>query len=371
MFAFAVFATVAALAAQPAARPHTSQDADGTLAAVYSQAADLFVSPSGSDEGPCTSSAPCRSFDRAYQIARPGDVVEAAGGSYPSQTLTAKRGARSPYVVIREAAGQRAVVGGRGETINCIGFAGASHVLVAGFETPYVDVQGDPSQCGVGVGREGTHHVTLLDLDVGGVWVGADDVQVLDSDIGPNVNEGGTPTAVSGDDEDDSERVLFQGNEFHDYTSVDGNHQQCFAAWSGQRVTVRDNRFSNCETFHLWLVAERGQTISRYVIEGNTFRQPDPSIGISATIKVGDHGGALENVLLRDNKVLIGGIYVVQGYDEGGTGDIRLLDNGTRRGISLGSRENCLTDATYDEADVVYECRGNILVGAVLHPPPE
>ncbi len=368
MFTIAVLAIAAALAAQPAA-PVEGSAAPRELPhpGVYTQPADLFVSPSGADAGTCTEATPCRSFDRAYQVARPGDVVEVADGSYPSQTIAAKAEAGPKYVVIREAAGGRAIVGDRGATENCIAFEGAAYVLVAGFETPYVRVQGNPSQCGVSVGREGAHHVILLDLDVGGVWVGADDVRVFDSDIGPNVNEGGTPTAISGDETDDSQRVLFEGNDFHDYTSVGDNHQQCFAAWSGRRITLRDNHFYNCETFHLWLVAESGYEISDYLIEGNTFTQPDSSIAISSTIKLGDHGGALENIVLQDNRVLTDELYVVQGHDEGGTGDIRILDNRVREGISLGGGQDCMGEATYDDAGVVLECGGNRLVGAAVH----
>lgn len=368
----AVAAIAAALAAHSVAPADVSvPPRPGPYAAVYAQPADLFVSPSGSDDRACTKSAPCRSFDRAYQVARPGDVIEVAGGSYPSQTFTAKNGARRPFVVVREAVGERAIVGDRGATDNCIAFEGASYVLVAGFETPYVRVQGQPSQCGVSVGREGAHHLILLDLDVGGVWIGADDVRVIDSDIGPNVNQGGTPTAISGDETDDSERILFEGNDFHDYTSVDDYHQQCFAAWSGRRITLRDNHFYNCETFHIWLVAENGQTIADYLIEGNTFTQPDASIPISSTVKVGDHGGVLKHIVLRGNRVLTDEMYVLQGYDEGGRGGISIVDNKTTEPISLGTRENCMGDATYaPRPRLTYACRGNTLAGVVPHPPP-
>jgi hypothetical protein len=372
MFTIAVAAIAAALAAHPAAPADVSAPTRSQpYAALYTEPADLYVSPSGSDEGACTKASPCKSFDHAYQVAGPGDVIEAAGGSYPSQTFTAKSGAQRPYVVVREAVGQRAIVGDRGATDNCIAFEGASYVVVAGFETPYVRVQGDPSQCGVSVGREGAHHVDLIDLDVGGAWIGADDVQVLGSDIGPNVNQGGTPTAISGDDNDDSERVLFQGNTFHDYTSVDGYHQQCFAAWSGRHIALRNNDFYNCETFHIWLVAESGQTIADYLIEGNIFTQPDGSISISSTVKVGDHGGVLERVVLRENRVLADEMYVLQGYDEGGRGNISIVDNKTTEPISIGSLQDCMEDATYTpRPGLTYACRGNTRVGMGPHPPP-
>ena len=48
-----------------------------------------FVSTSGSDAGTCAASSPCQTFDRAYHVASPGEVIEVAAGSYPKQILTA------------------------------------------------------------------------------------------------------------------------------------------------------------------------------------------------------------------------------------------------------------------------------------------
>src|SRR5687768_17674383 len=47
--------------------------------------APLHIGPGGSDSNPCTAQRPCRSFDRAYRVASPGQVVEVAGGTYPGQ----------------------------------------------------------------------------------------------------------------------------------------------------------------------------------------------------------------------------------------------------------------------------------------------
>jgi hypothetical protein len=50
-------------------------------------AAQVFVSPAGVDENPCTFAAPCASFDRAYRAARLGQTIEIAQGTYGSQTI--------------------------------------------------------------------------------------------------------------------------------------------------------------------------------------------------------------------------------------------------------------------------------------------
>ncbi|HET8606518.1 MAG TPA: hypothetical protein VFL66_05745 [Gaiellaceae bacterium] len=47
----------------------------------------LYLSPTGSDAGPCTVAAPCASFDHAYETATPGTHVELEPGTYPGQTV--------------------------------------------------------------------------------------------------------------------------------------------------------------------------------------------------------------------------------------------------------------------------------------------
>src|SRR5919109_4094429 len=76
-------------------------------------AADLFVAPSGSDAGSCTASAPCRSFDRAYRVAAPGQTVEVAGGSYGGQSLGADASKTSTAdVTFASASGATVTLGG-------------------------------------------------------------------------------------------------------------------------------------------------------------------------------------------------------------------------------------------------------------------
>ena len=46
--------------------------------------ASRFVNASGSDRGNCTKRAPCKTLDRAYQVASPGETISVAGGVYSS-----------------------------------------------------------------------------------------------------------------------------------------------------------------------------------------------------------------------------------------------------------------------------------------------
>jgi hypothetical protein len=69
----------------------TANSYSSAVVAAATSGSTLFVSPSGSDSGSCSQSAPCQSFDRAYQVASPGStvVVTCPGSScsYPDQTI--------------------------------------------------------------------------------------------------------------------------------------------------------------------------------------------------------------------------------------------------------------------------------------------
>ncbi|HWH24271.1 MAG TPA: hypothetical protein VNW68_05185, partial [Candidatus Limnocylindria bacterium] len=51
------------------------------------EAAVLNVDPAGSDASTCTTSAPCRTFARAYSLAASGDLVTVRTGIYPRQDV--------------------------------------------------------------------------------------------------------------------------------------------------------------------------------------------------------------------------------------------------------------------------------------------
>jgi parallel beta-helix repeat protein len=65
----------------------------------------LYVSARGSDRARCTQSKPCRSITRAVTIARAGEEIDVARGSYPGEVVLTKRltirGSHSPVVDAR------------------------------------------------------------------------------------------------------------------------------------------------------------------------------------------------------------------------------------------------------------------------------
>jgi hypothetical protein len=111
--------TLDPLGAAVAARKRTAAAAAKSFlkAAGLIQTANVFVAANGNDNGSncrrfdgvrnpdSAGGSVCKSLDKAYHVARAGDTVEVAAGSYPPQTIAAKAGAAAPNVLIRPAAG--------------------------------------------------------------------------------------------------------------------------------------------------------------------------------------------------------------------------------------------------------------------------
>jgi parallel beta-helix repeat protein len=51
----------------------------------------LYVSPTGTDQGGCSQSAPCRTIQHAVQVAQAGNEIDVAAGSYTGQVTITKR----------------------------------------------------------------------------------------------------------------------------------------------------------------------------------------------------------------------------------------------------------------------------------------
>ncbi|HEX2505592.1 MAG TPA: hypothetical protein VHK22_05230 [Gaiellaceae bacterium] len=361
-FAPAVDELLAPLEAPSPAPTVESRPADGAQGGRGRRAGasrTFYVATNGSDAGPCTKARPCRTLNRGYKRAGPGDVVEVAEGEYPSQTIHSKAGAAPPNVVIQRAPGARVILGDEDATVECIEFEGARHVTVKGFKTPYTRVGGMQHQCGVTIGRSNAHHVVLRNIDAGMIWFGADHVRVYGGDFGPGIDENTKIEFATGHPPHD---ILIDGAVIHHGLSYQ-QHPECLALWGGKRITIRNTLFSNCEVFHLWIAAEEGSTISDILIENNRFTQPNGQIDVASTFKVGDKGGDLENVVIRRNRILVDELYVVQGYGDGGDGDVSIKRNRVHEPIELGSGQNCMRDATHrPRPGVVYRCKGNVRV---------
>jgi hypothetical protein len=73
----------------------------------------FYVSPSGSDTNPGTSTRPWRSLQRAFDNVGPGQTVFLKGGTYPDWAELSSNGTPTAPITVRSAAGEQATLTGR------------------------------------------------------------------------------------------------------------------------------------------------------------------------------------------------------------------------------------------------------------------
>jgi hypothetical protein len=200
----------------------------------------LYISPGGSDANACTAAAPCRTFDRAYRAAAPGDGVQVGAGTYPSQTiaLDQTKAAATQDVVFRPTAGANVTVGYL--TIK------ATHLLLSALTI-------DGWKIGTTAG-----HVTMLgDTSTREITTaGAHDVLVKGGEVH-------SPTPVTTDSQISAygsaipTNVTYDGVWFHDFVDVGPgklHHIECLQVGAGVNLTIKNSRFGpNCDTHDLFI----------------------------------------------------------------------------------------------------------------------
>jgi hypothetical protein len=219
--------------------------------------AAVYLSPGGNDVAPCLVTAPCRTFDRAYQVAAPGDEVILAAGSYGDVNLVnlpAK--ASGAKVVFHPATGAAVKLG-------YLSVANSSNLEVRDVDTT-----------GWGVTRGGAHvilrNVRVLDQHDGGYFSGADDVQIIGGEIG-RIDPGdgihfnnayGTNT-----------NIAITGLFMHDLTrNVDPSaHTDCVQTGDITGLVIRNSRFVNCATQGVFLNPYNGGATRNITIENTWF----------------------------------------------------------------------------------------------------
>ena len=217
-------------------------------------------------------SAPCRSFDRAYHSAQPGQIVQVARGTYPEQTLlydAAKEGA-TQHVVFQPASGGDVTIGGN---INISGgrfIKGASHVTVRDMTLlGDVNLEG----CGVPDGQQcpadstsGSNDLTFQNLRVkggvaflchscsnvqilGGVW-GPDSYLPSHGSLHPEVSP--AYDAINFVKLKRPNHILIDGARFQNFArSTSSDHTECLQFEPADYVTIRNSVFTKCDTITL------------------------------------------------------------------------------------------------------------------------
>lgn len=243
--------------------------------------ADLYLAPAGSDDGPCTPAVPCRTLERAWELAAAGQVVELASGSYPAAVLRPVARSSSERVVFRPAAGASPVIQGRLAVYG-------SHVEVRSL------------RAGAWYLRAPADDIVLRDVDVDTfAIVSATNVSIMGGDVGPHENgdpligqyQGPTPTGI-----------VIDGVRFHDFVKTDpAAHTECLQFTAGIDVTIRNSRFERCSDHTILVKPDQGP-IRNFLIENNWFGR---TLRGYYTLRLAPVPGRVcENVLVRNNSAL-------------------------------------------------------------------
>jgi hypothetical protein len=218
-------------------------------------APQVFVSPNGSDGRSCKSrQAACASFDRAYRVARPGQVIQVAGGSYPGQTIRAVSGRNGPRIVFRPAPRATVVLAG-------LTFSGADYITVHGMRTRVKQAEpGAGNRGGIFVGP-GSRYITLSRMIAGDIstWM-ADHVFVRGGRYGPCHAIAGATNVCSNNHIDVSTNVTIAGAVFHNYrfdqSCFRGGadcHWECMYINGGRNVTIKRSKFYDCALYDIFV----------------------------------------------------------------------------------------------------------------------
>jgi hypothetical protein len=236
-------------------------------------------------------SKPCATFDRAYQIARCGDIVEIASGSYPEQTIHKRTTCASP-ISLRAAAGVYTPRVRFGSCVGCFSNDSPDDLVLQGIKTDGIVMWG------------ASQNVTLDHIDGGAFFIrGPINVKVLSSDWGPcpspaaSSHTPGVDQCLGYDDIQQSRiatnpegptpyitrNILIEGNAFHDHTRSVPDHWECLWTNGGTDVVFRGNRIYNCDTVGIWF--DRGAAIGAnldgtWLFENNWFGYVPSGTGI-------------------------------------------------------------------------------------------
>ncbi len=205
----------------------------------------LFVSGSGSDVGVCSEVAPCRSLGRAYAVARAGEVVRVAAGSYSDSSLPLVSGKGSGAPVVFEPAGgvvrftklltvQAHDVELKGFTFERELFFGesAENVVARGNALHNFEI--------VSSGSKAPRGISIIGGTAGPVADSSDNENNLIATNGPETTA--VPTSI-----------LVEGVTFREYTRVGSAHVDCLQVWGVNELVVRGNTFKRCAVFDIFL----------------------------------------------------------------------------------------------------------------------
>ena len=264
----------------------------------------LYVSPTGSDSSRCTSSAPCATWNRAYQIASPGSVIAVAGGQYPGQLIRPRASLRDlkPGCSFADTAQCVVFQPARGATVSIserLEIRGSS-VWVRGTATPstgtptrnrrysikvagYVDTEADSDSTrpdhvlveGVDSTSFGVFNVdtaTFRNLDVGPATVGGD-CRIVE---GPGFEN---KIGLAGDVNVVPRNIVLDGLFIHNQNrNPDGEASDCHFGGlflvTANGLVLRNSAFSQNAVYNIQVQNFEGPAPRNILLENNLFGCP-------------------------------------------------------------------------------------------------
>ena len=253
----------------------------------------LYLSPSGSDSGSCTQSAPCLSFARAYQVASPGATVLVTCGkssrcSYPAQSIPytlAKRGSYTCRAAETFPSGQET----RDDPSGCTTFRAGPDmkpsIASVAIEVPYVQLQGLDFSRGVFAGTAtarvnqpcstwDVHDLILRDVTAADfVFDSVSYAYVLGGSYGPLLNDASkVEPCTSGSAHTGGGHIAIDGVTMHDYRQTDrAAHMECIHFQQGDDSLIVRSRFLNCAQQDLSVQTQGGSSVVGLLVEDDVF----------------------------------------------------------------------------------------------------
>ena len=290
--------------------------------------ASIVVSPSGSDKNACSQSAPCATFDRAYHVARPGQVVQVVGGSYPAQSIKvdASKDTASANVIFQPAPGATVTLAN-----SALNISGA-HVELHNFQM---------SQAGCTTTRIAppcpqlqvsfpAHDVLVDGLKASLFFItGAYNVTIRNSDFGPSWDNHGIIHAnTAGNRPHD---ITLINNAVHDQWNssackaqagcIAANHMGCGPTINDAYNVLEDHmRFYNCE--------DLGQLVKPYqfpnqniTIQNSFFGASNGfySLSLTSNAAMPNQGLKILNNVLTKGVTITAGVYYPNSVFSGNT----------------------------------------------------
>lgn len=296
-------------------------------------AGTLYVSSSGTDASPCTQAAPCASFNRAYQLARIGQVVQIAGGSYGDQLLSGAGKSGSGAVVFQPAPGAAVSIG---------------ELRVAGVD----DAEFRDLKMNDWYVDAGSDSITFRNVSARYFFVrSASNVSVLGGSVGGEDDAISPTVGAAYQSTVPSRNVLFDGVAFHDITRANkpGDHLECLFIQSVDGLVLRNSSFTHCDVFDVYVNNILDGPVPRNVLIGqNTFGTATDGGYYSLYVR-NDPGDVISGLTIRGNTF-------AQGFhlDAGNYVDTHVVDN-----TSPLTQSQCVTGIDWS---------GNSFAGAACGP---